>query len=59
MVFIIQKSQNKDSKAVRLELNELIAASNRIVDVEDLDEKEIDTRHQFYEKTSSEFEEEK
>lgn len=47
MMFIIQKSQNKDSKAVQLKLNELIAASkdasNRIVDVEDLDEKEIDT----------------
>jgi len=61
MVFIIQKSQNKDSKAIQLKLNELIAASkdasNRIVDVEDLDEKEIDTLHQFYEKISSEFEE--
>lgn len=62
MVFIIQKSQNKDSKAIQLKLNELIAASkdasNRIVDVEDLDEKEIDILHQFYEKISSEFEEE-
>lgn len=61
MVFVIQKSQNKDSKAIQLKLNELIAASkdasNRIVDVEDLDEKEIDTLHQFYEKISSEFEE--
>ncbi|MBO6201606.1 MAG: low affinity iron permease family protein, partial [Chryseobacterium sp.] len=27
MVFIIQKSQNKDSKAIQLKLNELIAAS--------------------------------
>lgn len=62
MVFIIQKSQNKDSKAIQLKLNELIAASknasNRIVDVEDLDEKEIDILHQFYEKIFSEFEEE-
>jgi low affinity Fe/Cu permease len=37
MVFLIQKSQNKDSKAIQIKLNELIAASrhtsNRIVDV--------------------------
>lgn len=40
MVFLIQKSQNKDSKAIQIKLNELIAsnekASNRIVDIEDL-----------------------
>ena len=43
MVFLIQKSQNKDSKAIQLKLNELIAASkdasNRMVDIEDLTEK--------------------
>ncbi len=37
MVFIIQKSQNKDSKSIQLKLNELIAAtrtaSNRLIDV--------------------------
>jgi low affinity Fe/Cu permease len=60
MVFVIQKSQNKDSKAIQLKLNELIAASkdasNRLVDVEDLDESEIDTLHTFYEKISEECE---
>jgi low affinity Fe/Cu permease len=42
MVFLIQKSQNKDSKAIHLKLNELLAshqgASNRMVDIEDLTE---------------------
>ncbi|MVN22279.1 low affinity iron permease family protein [Mucilaginibacter arboris] len=52
MVFLIQKSQNKDSKAIHLKLNELIAAnkyaSNRMVSIEDLSEKELDDLHQFY-----------
>ncbi|RYE36614.1 MAG: low affinity iron permease family protein [Sphingobacteriaceae bacterium] len=52
MVFLIQKSQNKDSKAIHLKLNELIAAnkyaSNRMVDIEDLSEKELDKLHNFY-----------
>ncbi len=61
MVFLIQKSQNKDSKAIQLKLNELIAASrhtsNRLVDIEDLTEEELDTLHKFYEKLSDEAEE--
>lgn len=52
MVFLIQKSQNKDSKAIQLKLNELIAAnrytSNRMVDIEDLTEEELDSLHKFY-----------
>ncbi|UWX58885.1 low affinity iron permease family protein [Chryseobacterium oranimense] len=54
MVFLIQKAQNKDSKAIQIKLNELIAAhenaSNRIVDIEDLTEEELDELHKFYEK---------
>ncbi|MBK1894333.1 low affinity iron permease family protein [Chryseobacterium paridis] len=54
MVFLIQKAQNKDSKAIQIKLNELIAAhekaSNRIVDIEDLSEKELDQLHIYYEK---------
>lgn len=53
MVFLIQKAQNKDSKAIQIKLNELIAtskkASNRIVDIEDLTEEELDQLHKFYE----------
>lgn len=54
MVFLIQKAQNKDSKAIQIKLNELIAAhekaSNRIVDIEDLTEDELDELHKVYEK---------
>jgi len=52
MVFLIQKSQNKDSKAIHLKLNELIAShqgtSNRMVNIEDLTEKELDHLQKFY-----------
>jgi low affinity Fe/Cu permease len=52
MVFLIQKAQNKDSKAIQIKLNELIAsstrASNRLVDIEDLSEDELDAIHKFY-----------
>ena len=60
MVFLIQKSQNKDSKAIQIKLNEIIAsnerASNRIVDIEDLTEKELDQLHTFYAKLADEAE---
>jgi len=40
MVFLIQRSQNKDSLAIHLKLNEIVAAlegaSNRLINVEDL-----------------------
>jgi low affinity Fe/Cu permease len=62
MVFLIQKSQNKDSKAIQLKLNELIAASrhasNRMVDIEDLSEAELDVLHKYYQKLSDITEEE-
>lgn len=52
MVFLIQKTQNKDSIVIQVKLNELVAAdgfaSNRIIDVEDLTEEELDTLHQYY-----------
>ena len=45
MVFLIQKTQNRDSRAVHLKLNELLAAmegaSNRLINVEDLDEEAL------------------
>src|ERR1700743_1151879 len=56
MVFLIQKTQNKDSKAIHLKLNELIAshqgASNRMVDLEDLNEAELDQLHKCDEQLS-------
>jgi len=52
MVFLIQKSQNKDSKAIHLKLNELLAShegtSNRMVNIEDLTEAELDHLYRFY-----------
>ena len=52
MVFLIQRTQNKDSLALQLKLNELVAviegASNRLIDVEDLDETELKTLHEYY-----------
>jgi len=54
MVFLIQRTQNKDSQAVHLKLNEIVAAmqgaSNRLIDVEDLTETEIATLHKHYQK---------
>jgi low affinity Fe/Cu permease len=51
-VFLIQRSQNKDAMAIQLKLNELVAAidgaSNRLIDVEDLDEEELKLLHQYY-----------
>ena len=52
MVFMIQQSQNKDSLAIQLKLNELIAceerASNRLIDVEDLTQDELEVLKKFY-----------
>jgi len=52
MVFIIQQTQNKDTIALQIKLNELIAssefASNRLVSAEDLTEAELETLKQFY-----------
>jgi low affinity Fe/Cu permease len=52
MVFLIQRTQNKDSLAIQLKLNELVAAmegaSNRLIDVEDLSEEELKVLHTHY-----------
>ena len=54
MVFLIQRSQNKDALAIHLKLNEIVAAlegaSNRLIDVEDLSEEEIRTLHKYYQR---------
>ena len=52
MVFLIQKSQNKDSLAMQIKLNELIAvnkkASNHLLNVEDLTEADLRALHKFF-----------
>lgn len=54
MVFIIQQSQNKDSTALHLKLNELIAAtskaSNFLIAIEDLTPEELEVIRNYYEK---------
>jgi len=62
MVFLIQRSQNKESLAVQLKLNELVAssseASNRLIDVEDLTQTELEHLHKFYIKLAKKAEKE-
>jgi low affinity Fe/Cu permease len=52
MVFLIQRTQNKDALAIHLKLNELVAAtkgsSNRLIDVEDLTEEELQQLRQYF-----------
>src|SRR6266496_4443357 len=54
MVFLIQRAQNKDSQAIQLKLNELVAAiegaSNHLINVEDLSEEEVRVLHEHYQK---------
>jgi len=52
MVFLIQKNENKDTLAIQIKLNELVAAnndaSNRIVSIEDLSEEELIRLNKYY-----------
>ena len=52
MVFLIQRAQNKDSQAAQLKLNEIVAAlegaSNRLINVEELSEDEIQVLRRHY-----------
>jgi len=57
MVFLIQKSQNKESLAIQLKLNELVAshefASNRLVNVENMTEDELKVIRKYYSSLSN------
>ena len=52
MVFLLQQTQNKDSIAVHLKLNELLAshadASNRVIAIEQLSEDDLRMLRRFY-----------
>src|SRR5262245_23680985 len=54
MVFLIQRAQNKDAQAIQLKLNEIVAAlagaSNRLINVEELSEKDVKILHKHYSK---------
>ena len=62
MVFVIQHSQNKDTVALQLKLDELLAAStasNKLISVEDLTDEELDVMKKFYAHLSTITEKEK
>jgi len=56
MVFLIQRSQNKDALAIQIKLNELLAsqegASNRLINLEDWSEDDIVALHERFSKLS-------
>lgn len=56
MVFLIQRSQNKDALAIQIKLNELLAsqdgASNKLINVEDWQEADIVALHKRFAKLS-------
>jgi low affinity Fe/Cu permease len=54
MVFLIQRAQNKENEAIQLKLNELVAAvkgaSNRLIDLEDWTEEDLEELHKHYQR---------
>jgi low affinity Fe/Cu permease len=56
MVFLIQNSQNRDSAALQIKLDELIratAAHNSLLDLEDVDEETLERIRENYRKLAS------
>jgi low affinity Fe/Cu permease len=57
MVFLIQNTQNRDARAINLELDELIgamdSARNQMIDIERLTDLELDEMHATYEKVKT------
>ncbi len=62
MVFLIQNTQNRDSEAMQLKLDELIrvaeGAHNALLDLEELSETELDEMRDRYEKLAQKAREE-
>jgi low affinity Fe/Cu permease len=58
MVFLIQHSENKNSRALQAKLDELIsatdAASNRLIDIEDLSDEELSQLHERFKRLAAE-----
>jgi low affinity Fe/Cu permease len=58
MVFLIQNTQNRDSEAVHVKLDELIraieGADNALLDLEEMEDKELDRVRQDYERLAHE-----
>jgi low affinity Fe/Cu permease len=57
MVFLIQNTQNRDSEALHVKLDELIraikAANNALLDIEDLEEEDLDRIRADYEELAA------
>ena len=58
MVFVIQNTQIRDTIAMQIKLDELIrvtrTASNKLLDLEELDDRELESLRQTYEKLAQE-----
>lgn len=58
MVFLIQNTQNRDTAAIQLKLDELIRATqgahNALMDLEELEERQIEAFRQRYERLAAE-----
>jgi low affinity Fe/Cu permease len=58
MVFVIQNTQNRDTTAMQIKLDELIrvthSASNRLLNLEELDDRELESLRQDYERLAQE-----
>jgi low affinity Fe/Cu permease len=54
MVFLIQNTQNRDSEAIQIKLDELIravkGAHNALLDLEELEDEELDRMRDYYER---------
>jgi low affinity Fe/Cu permease len=57
MLLLLQRSQNKDTLALQIKLNEVVAAlkgaSNRLIAVENLSEDEIQRLHDHFQELAS------
>ena len=53
MVFLIQNTQNRDSKALHIKLDELLRATknarNAVIDVEDMEDAQLEALHREFE----------
>lgn len=62
IVFLIQNTQNRDSRATHLKLDELIKAQkgarNLLVDIEDVADEELEKLHNYYEKLHEKYQKE-
>lgn len=58
MVFLIQNTQNRDTEAIQIKLDELIRATkgahNALLDLEEMEQSQLDEFHAHYEKLAQE-----